>query len=300
MEFGRLPLNQLNKIDFTLPKEPKYNKSILPRKKNRETKVFVGCAKWGREEWVGKIYPKGTKEKDFLSYYVNCYNSIELNATNYKMPTEKQIKTWQQHAEGKDFIFCPKLTRYILPSPDLEKEKAYLSQFTKAIDAFDKNLGPLFLLLPDSFSPAKKEFLIGFLNIFPKKYQLFIELRNPEWYEDKDILNELLTNFSKHDTGLIITDTEGRRDMAHMYLTIPKAFIRFVGNSLHKTDYSRCDDWVKRIKHWIENGIEEVYFFMHMHDEANSPELTVYFIEQLNKACKLNLHNPEWRKQKSA
>ena len=32
--------------------------------------------------------------------------------------------------------------------------------------------------------------------------------------------------------GIVITDTAGRRDCAHMNLTIPKAFIRYVGNSL--------------------------------------------------------------------
>jgi len=139
--------------------------------------------------------------------------------------------------------------------------------------------------------------LLKFLEIFPASHQLFIELRNQEWYADKDIFKELLNDLSAHKTGLIITDTEGRRDMAHMNLTIPKVFIRFVGNSLHKTDYERCDDWVKRIDHWLKNGIEEIYFFMHMHDEATSPELTVYLIGQLNKVCKLNLHNPDWQKK---
>ena len=297
MEFGRLPASQLDKIDFSLPAEPAFNKTLLSGKKNPDSKVFVGCAKWGRQEWVGKIYPKGTKEKDFLSFYVDCYNSIELNATNYKMPSDQQIKNWQKLADGKDFIFCPKLTRFILPSADIEKEKDYLDQFTKAVEHFGKNLGPLFLLLSDNFGPAKKEMLLKFLNIFPASHQLFIELRNQEWYADKNIFKELLDDLSAHKTGLIITDTEGRRDMAHMNLTIPKAFIRFVGNSLHKTDYERCDDWVKRIDHWLKNGIEEVYFFMHMHDEATSPELTVYLIEQLNKVCKLNLHNPDWQKK---
>jgi uncharacterized protein YecE (DUF72 family) len=297
MEFGRLPESQLNKIDFSLPAEPAFNKTVLSGKKSPDSKVFVGCAKWGRPEWVGKIYPKGTKEKDFLSYYVDCYNSIELNATNYRMPSGQQIKNWQKLADGKDFIFCPKLTRFILPSDDIEKEKTYLDEFTKAVENFGKNLGPLFLLLSDNFSPAKNEMLLKFLEIFPASHQLFIELRNQEWYADKDIFKELLNDLSAHKTGLIITDTEGRRDMAHMNLTIPKAFIRFVGNSLHKTDYERCDDWVKRIDHWLKNGIEEIYFFMHMHDEATSPELTVYLIEQLNKICKLNLHNPDWQKK---
>ncbi len=52
------------------------------------------------------------------------------------------------------------------------------------------------------------------------------------------------------------------------------------------------DAWVKKIKYWKNKGLKEIYFFMHMHDEALSPELTVYFIEKLNKACDLNLQAP--------
>ena len=77
-----------------------------------------------------------------------------------------------------------------------------------------------------------------------------------------------------------------------MHLTVPTAFIRYVGNSLHPTDYTRIDDWVKRIQYWLDNGLSELYFFMHMHDEAFSPELSVYLVEQLNKVCKLDLKKP--------
>jgi uncharacterized protein YecE (DUF72 family) len=77
-----------------------------------------------------------------------------------------------------------------------------------------------------------------------------------------------------------------------MHLTTPSTFIRFVGNSLHKTDYSRIDEWVKRIKKWLDEGLQELYFFMHMHDEAFSPELSLYLAEQLNKKCKLDVIKP--------
>ena len=77
--------------------------------------------------------------------------------------------------------------------------------------------------------------------------------------------------------------------MLHMHLTIPKAFIRFVGNSLHPTDYPRIDHWAARFKKWLDAGIEEIYFFMHMHDEGLSPELTQYVVEQFNKKCGLDL-----------
>ena len=92
--------------------------------------------------------------------------------------------------------------------------------------------------------------------------------------------------------GAVITDTAGRRDCAHMNITMPKTFIRYVGNSLHKTDYTRIDEWVERIKYWLDNGLKELYFFMHMHDEAKSPELTVYLADKLNAACGLDLHKP--------
>jgi len=79
-----------------------------------------------------------------------------------------------------------------------------------------------------------------------------------------------------------------------MYVTIPKTFIRFVGNSLHKTDYPRIDEWVDRIKFWLDSGMKEIYFFMHMHDEAKSPELTVYLVDSINKVCGLDLQKPKF------
>ena len=79
-----------------------------------------------------------------------------------------------------------------------------------------------------------------------------------------------------------------------MHLTIPKTFIRYVGNSLHKTDFPRINGWVERMKYWLDNGIEEINFFMHMHDEATSPELTVYLVEEMNKVCGLNLVAPKF------
>ena len=47
-------------------------------------------------------------------------------------------------------------------------------------------------------------------------------------------------------------------------------------------------------KYWLDNGMKEIYFFMHMHDEAKSPELTVYLVDKLNKVCGLDLQKPQF------
>ncbi len=45
MEFGRVPESELDNIDFTLPKDPAFNKEVLKGKKIKHPKVYLGCAK---------------------------------------------------------------------------------------------------------------------------------------------------------------------------------------------------------------------------------------------------------------
>ena len=128
----------------------------------------------------------------------------------------------------------------------------------------------------------------------PTDLQFFLEVRHPDWFGKDEIRNELFTFLKEINMGIVITDTSGRRDCVHMHLTVPKAFIRYVGNSLHVTDYTRIDAWVKRMKYWLDNGLQELYFFMHMHDESTSPELTVYLVDQMNTAMGLHLIKPNF------
>jgi uncharacterized protein YecE (DUF72 family) len=294
MEFGRVDEKELDSIDFTLPKEPAFNKGVLAGKKAKDPKVYLGCAKWGRTEWVGKIYPPKTKEKDFLDHYVKHYNSIELNATHYKIYGATGIAKWAAKAGDKEFKFCPKMYQGVTHRGALTNKEFITTEFLRGIIAFEKHLGPVFVQVSDAFTTKRKEELFNFLKSLPTDMQFFLEVRHPDWFAKEDLRNELFEFLRSINMGIVITDTAGRRDCAHMHLTVPKAFIRYVGNSLHKTDYTRVDDWIKRIKYWLEKGIEELYFFMHMHDEAYSPELTVYMVDKLNKACGLDLIKPKF------
>jgi uncharacterized protein YecE (DUF72 family) len=292
MEFGRVPEQELNSIDFSLPAEPGFNKTILKGKPIKNPKVYLGCAKWGRTEWVGKLYPLKTKEKDFLQHYVNHYNSIELNATHYKVYGEVGTKKWAEKAAGKDFKFCPKMYQGITHRGSLKDKQFITNEFFRGIVGLGEHLGPIFVQVSDTFSPKRKEELFSYLQSLPVDLQFFLEVRQPDWFSNEKHCNDLFTFLQANKIGAVITDTAGRRDCAHMHLTLPKTFIRYVGNSLHPSDYTRCDVWIQRIKHWLKNGMEELYFFMHMHDEATSPELTVYLVDQLNKECGLNLMKP--------
>ncbi|UAY52066.1 DUF72 domain-containing protein [Ferruginibacter albus] len=292
MDFGKVSPKELESVDFSLPKEPAANKLVLSGIKTKHPEIYIGCAKWGRKEWIGKIYPKGTKDANFLEHYVKHYNSIELNATHYKIYDAAAIAKWAAKAKGIDFKFCPKVPQAISHYSGFNNVDAITDSFLEGILAFKEHLGPVFLQVSERFSPNQRDKLFNYLRSLPVDLQFFLEVRHPDWFTDKIIRKELFDTLRSLNIGAVITDTAGRRDCAHMELTVPKTFIRYVGNSLHKTDYTRTDAWIKRLKYWMDHGLEELYYFMHMHNEATSPELTIYLVDKINKELDVKLKKP--------
>lgn len=173
MDFGKVSSAELKTVDLCLPDDLEKNRNILKGKRVSSPKIYVGCAKWGRTEWIGKIYPEGTKEAEFLDHYVEHYNSIELNATHYKTYPPSSIKKWADKAEGKDFLFCPKVPQSISHYSSFVNIEDKTDAFLEGIFAFGKHLGPVFLQVSDRFSPKRKENLFNYLENLPKDVQFF-------------------------------------------------------------------------------------------------------------------------------
>ena len=96
MEFGKVDPETLSSINFSLPPDAAGTDNVLKLNTSKsKTEVYVGCAKWGRKDWIGKIYPPKTKEADFLKLYATHFNCIELNATYYRTPSEVQTASWR-------------------------------------------------------------------------------------------------------------------------------------------------------------------------------------------------------------
>lgn len=290
MDFGKVNSDDLDSIEFKLPPDDPITQKVLGKEKQTKAfKAYVGCAKWGRPDWVGKIYPPKTKAIDFLRMYGQQFNSIELNSVFYQVPSVEGIKKWKDSV-GDDFLFCPKFVNTITHLKRLKNVRDDVDRFLQSMHAFDKKLGPLFLMPHPQTNSKQKDVITAFIEELPKDLPLFLEYRHPDWFTQKDSFDYLLP----YNVGTVITDAAGRRDAVHMTLTTPYAFIRFVGNSLHKSDYIRIDDWVQRIKQWKQQGLKGVYFFMHQHEELYSPELAKYLIEQLNAECNLSLKVPKF------
>lgn len=294
MDFGKVPQEQLAAIDFTLPAEPAGNSLVLTGTRASRPQVYLGVPRWGHKSWVGRVYPKGTKETGFMDEYVKQFNCIELNATHYKIYTPAEIGKWAARAAGRDFKFCPKVPQLISHYSDFTHVFDQTSAFLEGVLAFGEQLGPIFLQVSESYGPNRRAALFKYLASLPRDLSFFLEVRHPQWFSDPAIRKELLDTLRSLHIGAVITDTAGRRDCAHMQLSAPKTFVRFVANLLHPTDYTRSDAWAERIIHWINNGLQELYFFVHMHDEMYCPELIAYIIDKINPACDLHLQKPQF------
>ncbi len=286
MDFGRL--EDISGVRFSLPPDHPLTAKVLGKSSKKKPDIFAGCPVWGDPKFVGSIYPKGTKAKDFLKIYSTKFNAIELNATGYGVPTREAVEAWTNTVvEG--FVFCPKVSKQISHSTPLAKDKAALQLFCENVHAFGDHLGTAFLQLPPYFSPARIDQLLGFIERWDPTLPLHIELRHPDWFTGDTPLNDLFSFMHEHNVGTVITDVTGRRDVLHQCLTTRSAFIRFDAHDLHPTDFERLDEWAMLIKSWIDHGLEKLFFFVHTPEKYLTPQLSNHFLKRMKALSGLDL-----------
>jgi len=291
MNFGKV--DNPENIDFTLPKDHINTLDVLGKQQTTKCNVYVGCAKWNKQDLKG-FYPRGTKDE--LTYYASQFNSIELNATFYRTFPISTVEKWYQKTT-EDFKFFPKINQSISQFKRLQNCEAELNGYLDSVSHLQEKLGTVFLQMHPTFAPKSFDVLANFIQQWPKGFPLAIELRHTDWYNNLTIANELYQLFEKNNISNIVVDTAGRRDLMHMTLTTKDAFIRYNGAN-HESDYTRLDDWFDRIKIWIENGLENLYFFVHQNLETESPLLSKYFIEKFNNELGYNLKLPDFPNDK--
>ena len=291
MDFGKL--QDISRVDFTLPPNHPDTLPLLQQSGSyTKPRVHVGLPVWVNKAWVGGIYPGSMRDKDALLWYGRQFNTIELNSTHYHIPSPDTVDRWRQ-AVPQGFTFCPKFPQLISHEAALRSTHDITAAFCAAIAGLEDKLGDAFLQLPPYFAPKQLPDLEAFLKFIPESIPIAVELRHPDWFVDNVASLPLFEVLEKHGAGTVLTDVAGRRDVLHMRLTTPSAMVRLVGNGLNPTDYTRIYAWVERLKEWFDNGLRQLYFFVHEPDNTLAPELAIYLIEQLNKVCGFDLKPPK-------
>jgi uncharacterized protein YecE (DUF72 family) len=293
MDFGKVhSIRTLEQINFEFPPVEARVVELLKKKGTdhfHRPQIFVGCPIWGKKEWVGKVYPPGTSNRDFLKFYSQQFNSVELNTSFYRIPDLATVDSWKQSV-SKNFQFCPKFFQGISHQNLLETQK--LTQlFCDSVTELKENLGLSFLQLPQHFSIQHGGGLKKWVEFLPRGFPLAIEFRHSSWFENQKLHPRVAEWLEGQGISMVITDVAGRREVFHNSLTTPQVLVRFVGNGLHESDFSRLDRWVIRIGEWLNLGLKTLYFFVHQPDDTVAPDAVHYFIEKLNSRLGLSVQN---------
>lgn len=277
MKFGKV--DHPETVDFSFPEDHPATAGVLAgNDKGKPAKIYVGCAKWNRQD-LKNFYPRGTKDE--LAYYATQFNAIEMNATFYRNFPPSQFDSWYEKVP-ENFRFFPKVNQMVSHMKRLLDVKGPVDEYLDGVVHLKEKLGTVFLQMHNNFAPKNFDRVVSFVEYWPKEVPLALEFRHTDWFNDTRVSEELYHLLEENAMANIIVDTAGRRDLMHMRLTNNEAFVRYVGAN-HESDYDRLDDWVGRLKKWVDEGLEHIHFFVHQNLENASPLLSAYLIGKLNE-----------------
>src|SRR5215211_3877232 len=89
---------------------------------SRSTRQFyIGCAVWAYKDWVGELFPPGSKSGEFLALYSRRLTTVEGNTTFYAIPKAEIVQRWAAETP-ETFRFCFKIPREISHSGHLARK----------------------------------------------------------------------------------------------------------------------------------------------------------------------------------
>lgn len=261
MKFGR-DVQDLVQIAET----PKVR--ILTDEAKSSMRIYTGLPKFTEEEVVKEFYPEKTKASEYLKEYSKLFNSIEMNGTRYGIPRESVLLKWFNDTP-EDFKFAPKVTQSFSHYGNLSLNFDKYANFHNSLKPLAHKLGITFLQLSENFTKKREGELVSFIKKYRTHYSepLTIEVRDSELLNSENFISVCAQN----KISIIVTDTPGKRDLVHCYLTTNILFVRFVGDDLNQFDLDRIQYWKNLIK-GNSKYLSEVYFFFHIADKSKVME----------------------------
>jgi len=217
-------------------------------------KIYLGTSGWSYKHWRGTFYPTGLKAKDEFDYYLEYFDSVEINNSFYKLPSAGTFDNWY-NAAPDDFVYVVKASRFITHAKKLRDPQQSSNLFFDRVIHLREKLGAILFQLPPMFK-ANVERLDEFLGQLPKGMRYVFEFRNTDWY-NPEVYNVL----RKHNTAFCIYDLAGHQ--SPMTVTADFVYWRLHGPG-EKYQGSYSDDALTEIaktcKNWLKNKDVFVYF----------------------------------------
>jgi uncharacterized protein YecE (DUF72 family) len=130
--------------------------------------IRIGTSGWSYPSWRPGFYPEGLAPADFLPFYAERFDTVELNSTGYRLPSEDQFRRWAE-AVPDGFRFAVKL-----PLARLDR----VTPFLERVVALGDRLGPVRIVV----EAARDEGIVSFVEgSTPAGIELAWDFRHETW-----------------------------------------------------------------------------------------------------------------------
>ncbi|HAB90201.1 MAG TPA: hypothetical protein DCF84_06655 [Bacteroidetes bacterium] len=233
-----------------------FNEAGHPPNQGNKNRIVTGLSSFSHPEWIGTIYPSSTPRKQMFTAYSKVFSGIEFNGTRYKFPSPDQIAKWSDQT-NEGFAIYPKLPQSISHAKRYDQDEIVrrIEDFVELATGFGPRLGRCFLCFPSHVGADRLEELLSLIGGLDRNIPLAIELRHSSWFVPHSIaLYSFSEALSKKNVSLIITDTPGRQDVFHSYITSNNLMVRFVASGNRAADTRRIKVWrdlFEQYKSWL-------------------------------------------------
>lgn len=223
--------------------------------KTRVKGLYIGTSGWVYKGWAGEFYPADLPDNKRLEFYAQQFGSVEINASFYRLPSEKMVQGWHDKApEG--FIYAVKGSRYITQMKKLNVTPESVAIFFERIGPLKEHLGPILWQCPPNFHLDLPR-LEAFLKQLPPRFRHAFEFRHPSWCAP-----EVYTLLKKHHAAWVSVSSQ--RMPMDLTVTTDFIYIRFHGlenGAAHDYTHAELKPWAEHCREALGKELKVYVYF---------------------------------------
>lgn len=204
---------------------------------------YIGCSGYYYREWKGDFYPEKLPSTKWLQYYAQHFNTIEINSSFYKFPTEKSLSRWYKDTPD-DFVFTIKANKMFTHFRKMNNIATELQQFYDVVQASLQEKTKCYLFQFPASVKYSEALLDAILALGKHPVLHTIEFRDISWWRA-----DVYAAFQQ--AGLVFCNIS-LPDFPDVFVeNAPASYLRFHGKPvLYKSGYGAdgLNFWTDKIK----------------------------------------------------